>query len=64
MSALHYTGKNDTREQGFMINTHQEQALLLTLLQGRDPTYTKSCTGSDTFATSGSDPPAGSRAKT
>ena len=37
MSALHYIGKNDTKEQGFMINTHQEQALLLTLLQGRDP---------------------------
>ena len=37
MSALHYTGKNDTKEQGFMINAHQEQALLLTLLQGRDP---------------------------
>ena len=53
MSALHYTGKNDTKEQGFMINTHQEQALLL-----------KSCTASDTFATSGSDPPVGSRAKT
>ena len=37
MSALHYTGKNDTKEQGFMINAHQEQAMLLTLLQGRDP---------------------------
>ena len=37
MSALHCIGKNDTKEQGFMINTHQEQALLLTLLQGRDP---------------------------
>ena len=31
MSALHYIGKN-TKEQGFMI-----KALLLTLLQGRDP---------------------------
>ena len=37
MSALHYIGKNDTREQSFMINTHQEQALLNTLLAGRDP---------------------------
>ena len=37
MSALHYTGKNDTKEQGFMINAHQEQAMILTLLQGRDP---------------------------
>ena len=32
MSALHYFGKNDTREQGFMLNAHQEQALLNTLL--------------------------------
>ena len=37
MSALHYIGKNDTKEQGFMINAHQEQALLVTLLQGRHP---------------------------
>ena len=37
MSALHYIGKNDTKEQGFMINAHQEQALLVTLLEGRDP---------------------------
>ena len=34
MSALHYI---DTKEQGFMINAHQEQALLVTLLQGRHP---------------------------
>ena len=39
MSALHYIGKNDTKEQGFMINAHQEQALLVTLLQGRHPVY-------------------------
>ena len=58
MSALHYTGKNDTKEQGFMINAHQEQAMILTLLQGRDPE------DSDTFATSGSDPPVGSQART
>ena len=37
MSALHYIGKNDTREQGFMLNVHQEQALLHTLLAGRHP---------------------------
>ena len=37
MSALHYIGKNDTKEQGFMINAHQEQALLVTLLEGRHP---------------------------
>ena len=37
MSALHYIGKNDTREQGFMLNAHQEQALLNTLLAGRHP---------------------------
>jgi len=37
MSALHYTGRNDTQDDAFMINAHQEQALLHTLLQGRHP---------------------------
>ena len=60
MSALHYIGKNDTKEQGFMINAHQEQALLVTLLQGRHNV----CTDSDTFAMSGNNRPAGYRAKT
>ena len=37
MSALHYIGRNDRLEDAFMINAHQEQALMLTLLQGRHP---------------------------
>ena len=37
MSALHYIGRNDRLEDAFMINAHQEQALILTLLQGRHP---------------------------
>ena len=36
MSALHFLGKVDRPEQSFMINEQQQQALLNTLLQGRD----------------------------
>jgi len=36
MSALHFLGKVDRPEQSFMMN-EQQQALLNTLLQGRDP---------------------------
>ncbi len=37
MSALHFLGKVDRPEQSFMMNEQQQQALLNTLLQGRDP---------------------------
>ena len=37
MSALHFLGKVDRPEQSFMLNEQQQQALLNTLLQGRDP---------------------------
>ena len=37
MSALHFIGKTDTREEAFILSELQEQALLQTLLQGRDP---------------------------
>ena len=36
MSALHYIGRNDTTEQAFMLSELQEQALLNSLLRGRD----------------------------
>ena len=36
MSALHYIGRNDTTEQAFMLSEIQEQALLNSLLRGRD----------------------------
>ena len=37
MSALHFIGKTDTREESFLIGEQQEQALVNQLLQGRDP---------------------------
>ena len=37
MSALHYIGWNDTKEEAFILTQQQEQALMKTLLQGRDP---------------------------
>jgi hypothetical protein len=37
MSALHFIGKVDRPEQSFMLNEQQQQALVHTLLQGRDP---------------------------
>ena len=37
MSALHFLGKVDRPELSFLINEQQQQALLNTLLQGRDP---------------------------
>ena len=36
MSALHYIGRNDTTDQAFMLSALQEQALLNSLLRGRD----------------------------
>ena len=36
MSALNYIGRNDTSEQAFMLTELQEQALLNSLLRGRD----------------------------
>jgi len=37
MSALHFIGFTDTKEEALILNQLQEQALLKTLLQGRDP---------------------------
>lgn len=37
MSALHFLGRTDTREESLMISEQQEQALVNQLLQGRDP---------------------------
>jgi len=37
MSALHFIGFTDTKEEALILNQIQEQALLQTLLQGRDP---------------------------
>ena len=37
MSALHFIGRTDTREEALMLTEQQEQALMQTLLQGRDP---------------------------
>lgn len=37
MSALHYIGRNDTKEESFILTQQQEQALIKTLLEGRDP---------------------------
>ena len=37
MSALHYIGWNDTKEESFILTQQQEQALMKPLLQGRDP---------------------------
>ena len=37
MSALHFIGRTDTKEEALMLTEQQEQALLQTLLQGRDP---------------------------
>ena len=37
MSALHFLGKVDTKEEMLILNQQQEQAVLKTLLQNRDP---------------------------
>ena len=37
MSALHFLGKTDTKEEAFILNQQQEQAMMKTLLEGRDP---------------------------
>ena len=37
MSALHFIGKTDTKEEMLVMNQHKEQAVLKTLLQDRDP---------------------------
>ena len=37
MSALHNLGKTDTKEEAFILSELQEQALLKSLLQDRDP---------------------------
>ena len=37
MSALHFIGKTDTREEMLVLNQHKEQAVLKTLLENRDP---------------------------
>lgn len=37
MSALHFIGKTDTKEEAFVLNELQEQALMKTLLENRDP---------------------------
>ena len=37
MSALHFIGRTDTKEEALLLTQQQEQALLQTLLQGRDP---------------------------
>ena len=36
MSALNYIGRNDSTDQAFMLSELQEQALLNSLLRGRD----------------------------
>ena len=37
MSALHFIGRTDTKEEALLLTEQQEQALMQTLLQGRDP---------------------------
>ena len=37
MSALHFIGKVDTKEEMLILSQQQEQAVLKTLLQNRDP---------------------------
>ena len=37
MSALHFIGKTDTKEEMLVLNQHKEQAVLKTLLHDRDP---------------------------
>ena len=37
MSALHFLGKTDTKEEALILSQQQEQALMWRLLQGRDP---------------------------
>ena len=37
MSALHFLGRTDTKEEALILNQLQEHAVLQTLLQGRDP---------------------------
>lgn len=35
--SLHFLGRTDTKEEALILNQQQEQALIRTLLQGRDP---------------------------
>ena len=44
MSALHFIGRTDTKEEALLLTQQQEQALMQTLLQGRDPGSTSNCT--------------------
>ena len=37
MSALHFIGRTDTKEEALLLTEQQEQALMQTLLLGRDP---------------------------
>jgi len=37
MSALHFLGRTDTKEEALILSQQQEQALMWRLLQGRDP---------------------------
>ena len=37
MSALHFLGRVDNKEEMLVMNQQQEQAVLKTLLSGRDP---------------------------
>ena len=37
MSALHFIGKVDSREEMLLLSQQQEQAVLKRLLEGRDP---------------------------
>ena len=37
LGPLHFTGKVDRQEEMLILNQQQEQAVLKTLLQGRDP---------------------------
>ena len=37
MSALHFIGKTDTKEEMLVLNQNKEQAVLKTLLEDRDP---------------------------
>ena len=37
MSALHFIGRTDTKEEALLLSQQQEQALMQTLLLGRDP---------------------------
>ena len=45
MSALHFIGKVDKKEEMFILNQQQEQALLKTLFKNRDPLLYKEMYG-------------------